>query len=58
MARYNRDPHWITVRYLATCTCGVHIQQSDRAWYWPIGKKLECIKCGKESERRFILETT
>lgn len=50
------DPYWITVKRAAECKCGAAIPVGSRAFYWPKGKKVECLSCGETSERRFIAE--
>jgi hypothetical protein len=54
------DPHRITTRRAGECAgCGVEIPAGVRAFYWPKGKRLECLNasgCGEAAERRFVAD--
>ena len=43
---YEKDPHWIDVRFPARCACGQTIYPGDRGFYFPIGKTVVCEACG------------
>ena len=47
---YSRDPRWIQARYPGRCHCGREIKPGDRAFYYPIGKKIACLDCGRIGE--------
>ena len=54
---YRGDPHWITVRYPATCAkCGAPIAKGEEAFYYPKTKSLFGKKCGhgQEAEQDFL----
>ena len=43
---HSRDPRWIRAKYPGRCHCGREIKPGDRALYFPVSKKLSCLKCG------------
>ena len=56
MARYGRDPYWLTAKYRATCAhCHGDIKPGEQAFYFPNVKKLFCDmpKCGKKESSQF-----
>ena len=53
------DPYWITVRREQLCdACGTWIAKGDRGFWWPKGRRLECMICGESSSARFWSEVT
>lgn len=53
----SNDPYWLTARYAGACKgCGAPIAKGSRAFYWPKGKRIECVDCGTTSDRRFHAE--
>ena len=49
---YSNSPRWIRAKYHGRCYCGKEIVPGDRVMYYPIGKKVACQHCGRETEFR------
>jgi len=57
MAKYSRDPRWITARFQGQCKkCGKKVETGEKVYYFPIGKAIICQNCGEETARRFAAE--
>ncbi len=47
---YSKDPRWIRAKYPGRCRCGRTVKPGDRAFYYPISRKLVCRDCGRTAE--------
>jgi hypothetical protein len=57
MAKYSRDPRWITARFPGRCKkCGKKVETGGTVYYLPVGKAIYCKDCGEEAARRFVVE--
>lgn len=57
MSQYARDPRWTKAKYASTCCqCRAAIAKFAKIFYFPIGKKVYCEKCGKPHAERFAAE--
>lgn len=48
-ARSNCDPRKVFARYKGKCSCGVSIARGDVVVYYPLERKVVCLKCGIKS---------
>ena len=54
MARYSRDPYWMTTRYAGECAgCDKKIPKGARAYYYPNGRRIFCEGCGNAKSAEF-----
>jgi hypothetical protein len=51
---YPGDPYWITARWRGVCKgCGCMILPGDKAFFFPRGKEIFCMICGREECNSF-----
>lgn len=56
MARYQRDPRWITARFAGQCartTCQAPITKGEQIYWYPATKSAYCQTCGRDCEADF-----
>ena len=54
MARYSRDPRWISARYPGSCHgCGEAFSKGDSVFYLPIGRKALVGECAEKASLDF-----
>jgi hypothetical protein len=61
MAQYRNDPYWLQAKFNGVCgNCDGKIKTGDRAFYYPIGKRIFCNAedCGQRISREFESAST
>ena len=54
MARYSRDPYWITTKRRGECVkCKTAIAKGEQAFYYPLERKTCCKGCGEGASAEF-----
>lgn len=57
MSQYSKDPRWTKAKFASVCCqCGAAIAKFAKIFYYPIGKKVYCAKCGEPHAARFAAE--
>jgi hypothetical protein len=57
MSTYTNDPRWTKAKFTSTCCqCGAAVAKLAKIFYFPIGKKVYCAKCGEPHAARFAAE--
>ena len=51
--KYKNDPRVITARFGKCAKCDKNVQGSQ-VYYWPKGKEVYCMDCGKSDYRYFL----
>ena len=54
MKRYRNDPYWLTAKWRSHCAkCKAPIKPGERAFYYPLERKLLFGECGEQAARDF-----
>jgi hypothetical protein len=57
MAKYSKDPRWITARFTCECVkCRTQIKAGEKVFWFPLSRTPYCSVCGEEHARRFAAE--
>jgi hypothetical protein len=54
MKRYRNDPYWLTAKWPGHCAkCNAPIKAGERAFYYPLERKLLAGECAEQAARDF-----
>lgn len=56
MTRFKNDPRIISVKFACNCSkCKRPLKIKESAYYWPSPRTVDCLDCGHEDFRSFVL---